>query len=261
MAQVNTGGSLSASERLERLAQEAIVVTKKAKRHKKSLGGDNFYANKLATLRADATNAFRDLAPTSAGDSSAIAELLETVFSPTANARGRAAASQELCYNLRTTWRSTAAPKENEGLFPLSLLAQAKRGYLVSAGRQMNGAHGMNWYAAAVMMRRLVEISIIEAFEAKGVQGKIKDVAGNYLQLSDLISKALAEASLPLSRNAKKALPGLRDLGHMSAHGRYFTAQKGDVDAMQAGCRIVVEEFLHYAALLGITDRPTTGIS
>ena len=251
MARATTDGLLSDSERLERLDREATDVTKKARRHKKSLGGDNFYANKLATLRADATNAFRDLAPTSAGDSSVIAELLEIVFSPTADSRKRASASQELCYNLRTTWRSAAVPKEEEGLFPLSLLAQAKRGYLVSVGRQMNGAYGMNWYdAAAVMMRRLVEISIIEAFEAKGVQGKIKDVAGNYLQLSDLISKALTEPSLALSRNAKRALPGLRDLGHMSAHGRYFTAQKGDVDAVQTGCRIVIEEFLHHAKLL-----------
>jgi len=72
----------------------------------------------------------------------------------------------------------------------------------------------------------------------------------NPLHLSALISKALAEPSLNLSRNAKKALPGLRDLGHMSAHGRYFTAQKGDVDAAQVGCRVVVEEFLHHAGLL-----------
>lgn len=242
---------LSASERLEKLALGAITVTKTARRSKKSLTGDNFYANKLATLRADATNAFRDLAPTSAGDSSAIAELLETVFSATADSKKRAAASQELCYNLRTTWRSAAVPGEDEGLFPLSLLAKAKRGYLVSVGRQMNGAYGMGWYdAAAVMMRRLVEISIIEAFEIKGVAATIKDGGGNYLHLSDLISKALAEPSFNLSRNAKKALPGLRDLGHMSAHGRYFTAQKGDVEAVQPGCRIVIEEFLHHAALL-----------
>lgn len=133
----------------------------------------------------------------------------------------------------------------------MSLLAQAKRGYLVSVGRQMNGAYSMNWYdAAAVMMRRLVEISIIEAFEAKGLEAKIKEASGNYVHLSDLISKALAEPSFRLSRNTKKALPELRNLGHMSAHGRYFTAQKTDVDATQAGCRIVVEEFLHHAKLL-----------
>jgi len=245
------GKNLSVSELLEQLSRDALVVAKKARRHNKGLGGDNFYANKLATLRADATNAFRDLAPTSAGDSSAIAELMETVFSPTADSRKRATACQELCYNLRTTWRSTTAPREDEGLFPLSILAQAKRGYLVSVGRQMNGSFGMNWYdATAVMMRRLVEISIIEAFEAKGIADRIKDASGNYLQLSDLVTQALAEPTFSLSRNARKALPGLRDLGHMSAHGRYFTARKEDIESIKPGCRIVVEEFLHHAALL-----------
>lgn len=251
MARPISNRLISPSQSLEQLAREATDTAKKAKRHRKSLSGDNFYANKLAALRADATNAFRDLAPTSAGDSSAIAELLETVFSPASDSKGRASASHELSYNLRTIWRSTAVPMEDQGLFPLNLLSRAGRGYLVSVGRQMNGAYGMNWYdAAAVMMRRLVEISIIEAFEAKGVEGKIKDAAGSYVQLSDLISKALAEPSFALSRNAKKALPGLRDLGHMSAHGRYFTAQKSDVDAAQPGCRIVIEEFLHHAKLL-----------
>lgn len=114
-------------------------------------------------------------------------------------------------------------PKEDGGVFPLNLLAQTKRGYLATVGRQMNGAYGIGWYdAAAVMMRRPLEISIIEAFEAKQVEDHIKDADGNYLQLSALVAKTLAEPKLKLSRNAKKALPKLKDVGHMSAHGRYF---------------------------------------
>jgi len=115
----------------------------------------------------------------------------------------------------------------------------------------MNGSHTMGWYdAAAVMMRRLLEVSIIEAFEAKGIANKIKDASGNYLQVSDLVGAALAETSWSLSRNTKKALPGLRDVGHMSAHGRYFSARKEDLETLRAGCRVVLEEFLHHAGLL-----------
>ena len=84
----------------ERLAIEAIVVTKKANGSKSSW--NNFYGNKLATLRADATNAFRNLAPTSAGDSSAIAELLEAVFSPTADSRRELRHARSCCYNLHS---------------------------------------------------------------------------------------------------------------------------------------------------------------
>lgn len=239
------------SERLEQLSQEALEVAKKARRNRKSLSGDNFYGNKLATLRADATNAFSQLAASSAGESSTIAELMETVFAPGTEKKARAAAVQELCYHLRTTWRSVHVPQEDTGIFPLSILTNAKSGYLVTIGRQMNGCFTSGWYdAAAVMMRRLVEISIIEAFEAKNIATKIRDADGNYLQLTALINRALAEPGLSLSRNAKAALPALRDVGHMSAHGRYFTAKKEDVESAKHGCRVVVEEFLHHAGLL-----------
>jgi hypothetical protein len=242
---------LSSSEVLESLARSALDISKKARRQKKKLKGDNFYSNKLATLRADATNAFRSLSLASVGDSSAIAELIDSVFSPLTDHQQRSTACQELSYHLRTTWRSAQVPCEDEGLFPLSILAQAKRGYLVTIGRQMNGCFTTGWYdAAAVMMRRLIEIVIIEAFEAKGLAAKIKDSDGNYLQLSDLVAKALAEPTWSLSRNSKKALPKLRDIGHMSAHGRYFCARKEDLEAVKPGCRVVVEEFLHHAGLI-----------
>jgi hypothetical protein len=241
----------SPAGRLQQLAQEALDLVKTARRNRKSLGGDNFYGNKLATIRADATNAFSELSASSAGESSTIAELVDTVFASGTEKKARVAAMQELSHNLRTKWRSTPAPREDGGIFPLSILTNAKRGYLVTIGRQMNGCFTSTWYdAAAVMMRRLLEIAIIEAFEAKNLAGKIRDANGNYLQLTALIGVTLAEPTLTLSRNAKAALPQLREVGHMSAHGRYFTAKKEDVESVKSGCRIVVEELLHHAGLL-----------
>src|SRR5687767_14196660 len=96
---------LSPSETLEALARAAVDVARKARRNHKGLEGDNFYANKLATLRADATNSFRSLNSGGPGDSSAIAELMETVFAPHTLPKARAKALQEFCYNLRTSWR------------------------------------------------------------------------------------------------------------------------------------------------------------
>ena len=100
------------------------------------------------------------------------------------------------------------------------------------------------------MTRRLVEITIIEAFEAQGIAAKIKNPAGDYVQLSDLVRVALAEPGLALSRNCKKSLPTLRDAGHQSAHGRYYFARREDLEALRPACRIVIEEFLHHAGLL-----------
>jgi hypothetical protein len=100
------------------------------------------------------------------------------------------------------------------------------------------------------MMRRLIEIVIIEAFEQRSGAGRIKDTDGNYLQLSDLVARALAEPSWNLSRSTRKFLPQLRDVGHLSAHGRYYHAKRDDIERVRHACRIIVEEFLHHAGLL-----------
>jgi hypothetical protein len=160
---------------------------------------------------------------------------------------------RELSHALRTKWKEQSAGSTNPGneLFPLALIAKTGRGYLLTVTRQMNGCMRLGWYdACAVMMRRLIELVIIEAFEHHKVEGKVKDAAGNYLQLTDLVDAALREPLFKLSRNAKAALPKLRNVGHRSAHGRYFTAQQSDVDNVEDGVRVVVEEFLNHAGLL-----------
>jgi hypothetical protein len=103
---------------------------------------------------------------------------------------------------------------------------------------------------AAVMMRRLLETSIIEAFEAHRLDAKIKNAQGDFFQLSDLVGAALSETAWNLSRNTKKALPNLRDVGHRSAHSRRYTAQKPDILKVSQDCRIAIEEFLHLAGLI-----------
>ena len=114
---------------LDRLAKNAIAVAKKARKYYKGLGADNFYGNKLADLRADATNAFRELDSHSAGDASALAELIEEVFSTQTKPVERLTAARELSHALRTTWKQPRISKttRDEGIFPLTILAQAKK--------------------------------------------------------------------------------------------------------------------------------------
>lgn len=242
------------TQHLERLARSAIEVARKARRNRQNLARDNFYGNKLAEMRADAANTFRDFTSSTAGEVTAAAELIDAIFSAETASKARLAAVRELTYSLQTRTAASvpnAAAQASHGYFPQSILVQAARGYLITVGRQMNGCYANGWFdACAVMMRRLLEISIIEAFEAKGIAAKIKGTDDNYLMLSDLIAKALAEQALPLSRNAKTHLPRLKNVGHMSAHGRYFHARREDLDSLQDGCRVVVEEFLTHASLL-----------
>lgn len=242
------------SARLEALAREALDVAKKAGKHKQNLGGSGFYANKFADLKIAATNAFTELQSGTAGDTSALAEMIGDLFKTSSKIKARREVARELMFALKTTWKDGSAHKPaivGDTVFPSSLLEQTRRGYLIAIGRQINGCFQAEFYdACAVMMRRAFEISIIEAFEAKSVQAKIKNANGDYLQLSDLIAKALSEPTLNLSRNCKKALPNLRDGGHQSAHGRSFIAQKMDIERMQPHFRVALEELLRVAGLL-----------
>lgn len=241
-------------ERLEVLVQQGLKVTKTARKHRKGLRGDNFYAHKLAEIRSDATNAFNDLTSASPGDSSALAALLETSLASSTDYSTRLEAARELAHSIRTTWRAAptgALPSAGAEIMPLGLIGEAERGYLLAIARQINGCFAAGWYdACAVMLRRLIEICIIEAFEGCGIAAAIKNATGDYLDLSDLVDRTLINSSWTLSRNAKRFLPQLRDLGHQAAHGRYFTAKAADIERVRGACRTVVEELLHHARLL-----------
>lgn len=236
------------------ITRQAIDVAKKARRNKKSLAGDNHYGNKFVDLKASATEAFDELPALSTGDATALAELLESVFDPKAAAATRLNTQRELTSALRRLSRASAAPAQSltssTNFIPPSILDDSKRPYIITIGRQLNGCYQSGWRdASMVMMRRLLEIGIIEAFEAKGIAHKIKGTDGNYFHLTKLVDLACLEQALPLSRNTKQALPKLKELGHLSAHGRFFTARPDDVEKVQSDFRVAIEELLHHAGL------------
>lgn len=240
--------------RLIDLTTEALHVAKTANRHNQSLRGANHYADKMAKLRADANIEFKQMSASSVGETTALAELLQLVFSVDAKAAARRDAARNLQYELRVGTVQPAkqanAP-QHLGLFPLVKLNQTGRGYLVSIGSQMNECYSASLFdASAVMMRRLLESVLIEAFEAKQLVAKIKDPGGDFLQLTGIINKALAEPSWNLPRKVKEGLGKLRDSGHRSAHNRYYLATKDDLDKLEDACRESVEAFLHIAGLL-----------
>lgn len=129
-------------------------------------------------------------------------------------------------------------------------LVQGTRGYIEKLSHQINGTYENGWYdGCAVMVRRLIETLIIECFESKGIAHKIKNQAGDFVYLSDLISATLSESSWNIGRNAKKSLKALKDIGDKSAHSRRFVAQRRDVDKVMADIRNVVQELVFLAEL------------
>jgi hypothetical protein len=99
------------------------------------------------------------------------------------------------------------------------------------------------------MIRKFIEVIIIEVYEAHGKAAEIKDGGGDFLTLRDLITKILTQTYWSLGRETKKELPNVKSLGDRSAHGRRYLATKQDVDKLIPGLRVVVDDLLHLANL------------
>jgi hypothetical protein len=128
------------------------------------------------------------------------------------------------------------------------------RGYIEEVCRELNGSFHHAYYdAAAVMLRRLLETLIIEAYEHLDRETEIKDRGGNYRMLSDLAEHACGEnghKGINLGRDSKKALKEVRNVGNWSAHARRFLAHAGDLTRFQAGIRVLVQELIQIADLV-----------
>ena len=138
---------------------------------------------------------------------------------------------------------------DSEQVLPHSIV-RGTRGYIEKVVLQINGCYEYGWFdACAVMMRRLIETLIIEAFEAHGLADRIKSPAGDFLYLRDLIDRTLAENTWNLGRNTKQALQRLKSLGDRSAHSRRYNAHRRDVEKGIDDLRDVVQELVYLAHL------------
>ena len=136
-----------------------------------------------------------------------------------------------------------------QAILPFALVRNT-RGYVERVTHQLNGSYSSGWYdCCAVMIRRLIETLIIEAFEHHKISAKIKGPSGDFLYLSDLITKTLSETSWNLGRNTKQALPKLKDIGDKSAHSRRYLSGRNDIDKISADLRVVVQELIFLADL------------
>lgn len=141
----------------------------------------------------------------------------------------------------------------SSGYLPESIWKNT-RGYIEEVCRELNGFFYHGYYnAAAVMLRRLLETLIIEAYEHLNREIEIKDGGGNYLMLSDLAERVCGESGhrgINLGRDSKKALKDVRSVGNWSAHARRFLAHAGDLTKFQVGMRLLVQELVQIADLV-----------
>ena len=141
-------------------------------------------------------------------------------------------------------------PSRTEGVISFTLFRKT-RGYIERVVHQINKTYEYDCYdACAVMVRRLVEMLIIESFEAYKIASKIKNpTTGDFLMLQDLIDRTIDETAWNLGRGTKAALPKLKIVGDRSAHNRRYNARRSDIDKIINDLRIVSEELLYISGL------------
>lgn len=122
-------------------------------------------------------------------------------------------------------------------LFPFEII-EGTRNYIQKLAIQANGCYQNGWYdACAVIVRRLIEILIIDCFEKYGIASKIEDDNGDYFGLDQLINLFLVEDTWHIPRLMKKYLPKLKDLkeiGDTAAHGRHLVTIRQIEDLSKA---------------------------
>lgn len=101
----------------------------------------------------------------------------------------------------------------------------------------------------AVLMRRLVEMLLILAFQEIDKEDIIRGSDGNYLQLSQIINKAVQNKALDLSRNAKTYLGLFKEKGDLSAHNPFHIAFRRDLELLQPKFRHLVQELFSKAGI------------
>ena len=138
---------------------------------------------------------------------------------------------------------------KSEQVLPYAVV-EATRGYYSRIIQQANGCYERGWFdACSVMIRKFVEILIIEVYEAHGESADIKDGGGNFFMLSELISAIQNSPTWNLGRESKASLPLIKQMGDHAAHNRRYVATKTDVDKILPGLRVIADELLHLSNL------------
>ena len=137
----------------------------------------------------------------------------------------------------------------SESVLPYSIFLNSNS-YIRKVVNQINATYdAMCFDACAVMIRRLLEILIVEVYESKGLATLITDSKGDYFFLAELVMQLISNKSWHLGRTTKNRLPIIKGIGDLSAHSRRFTAQRSDIDRIKDDLRVISEELLYLSNL------------
>ncbi len=129
------------------------------------------------------------------------------------------------------------------------ILLTSTRGYIENLGKQINASYNNNIFdGCAVLMRRLLEILLIHAYEEADKLSEISDGDG-LKNLSHIINYTLSTKPFKLSKEASETLDDFRQLGNFSAHKIQYNAKRKDIENVRLKYRVTIEELLYAAKL------------
>lgn len=136
--------------------------------------------------------------------------------------------------------------RPGNSLFPLSIFDNTRK-YLVDFSNEASACYDYGLYTSCLfMLRKITETLIIELYESKNIQAKIKNANGDYFQLSELIKSVSHDTTWKLTKIVKENLPKIKLLADSSVHSKRFSAKKPDIDEIKTNVRIAFEELISH---------------
>lgn len=140
-------------------------------------------------------------------------------------------------------------PKPIDSVLPLSLV-EGSRGYIMKLSAQINVCYANSAFdGAAVLMRRLVEILLLHAYEHHKITVEIESSDGALKNLNSIITNAIQNQTINLSKPVKTCIDRFRVLGNFSAHSIHYNARRNDIKSVAIEFRVTVEELLYKAGI------------
>ena len=148
------------------------------------------------------------------------------------------------------SWSNEETIEQNESILP-KVLYQDTRGPVERLAAQINASYEHNLYdCCAVMLRRLMEVLLVLAFQNLDKENLIIDKKRqHHISLDGMIKAANSCKELALSSNTKKDMSIVKDLGNYSAHKIWYNCTKKDIEPIIIKYRAIIEELLYKAGI------------
>ena len=149
-----------------------------------------------------------------------------------------------------TQIQSSSQTVADQGTILPEIIYLRKPGYIQSLSKQINASFENNIFdGCAVLMRRLEEVLLILSYEHLGISSSIREGNGNYLMLEGIVRDAGGNSVLNLSRNSRKTIETVRELGNFSAHKVTYICKREYIEETKNAYRALIDELNHKSGL------------